>query len=67
MLLKGIPASPGVAIGKVFILDSEAYTIIKRRSLKVTFRVRSRASRTPLSRRGRRYWASRNASPNSWA
>ena len=30
MLLKGIPASPGVAIGKVFILDSEAYTIIKR-------------------------------------
>ncbi len=30
MLLKGIPASPGVAIGKVFILDSEAYTIIRR-------------------------------------
>ena len=30
MLLKGIPASPGVAIGKVFILDSEAYTITKR-------------------------------------
>ena len=30
MLLKGIPASPGIAIGKVFILDSEAYTIIKR-------------------------------------
>ncbi|MFA5163982.1 MAG: phosphoenolpyruvate--protein phosphotransferase [Candidatus Omnitrophota bacterium] len=30
MLLKGIAASPGIAIGKVFILDSETYTIIKR-------------------------------------
>jgi len=30
MLFKGIPASPGVCIGKTFILDSEAYTIIKR-------------------------------------
>ncbi|MFA5148055.1 MAG: phosphoenolpyruvate--protein phosphotransferase [Candidatus Omnitrophota bacterium] len=30
MLLKGIAASPGIAIGKVFILDSEAYTIIRR-------------------------------------
>ncbi|MFA5095012.1 MAG: phosphoenolpyruvate--protein phosphotransferase, partial [Candidatus Omnitrophota bacterium] len=30
MLLKGIAASPGIAIGKVFILDSEAYTVIKR-------------------------------------
>lgn len=30
MLLKGIAASPGIAIGKVFILDSETYTIIRR-------------------------------------
>ena len=30
MNLKGIPASPGVAIGKVFILDKETFPIIKR-------------------------------------
>lgn len=30
MTLKGIPASPGIAIGKVFILDSEAFSISKR-------------------------------------
>jgi phosphotransferase system enzyme I (PtsI) len=28
--MKGIAASPGIAIGKVFILDSETYTIIRR-------------------------------------
>ncbi len=30
MILKGIPASPGIAIGKVFILDSEMFSIAKR-------------------------------------
>jgi len=31
IIIKGIPASPGVAIGKVFLLDSEQYVITKRR------------------------------------
>lgn len=30
MILKGIPASPGIAIGKVFILDREKFSITKR-------------------------------------
>ncbi|MFH0771377.1 MAG: phosphoenolpyruvate--protein phosphotransferase [Candidatus Omnitrophota bacterium] len=30
MFLKGIAASPGVAIGKVFILDSEIFSVFKR-------------------------------------
>ncbi len=31
MMLKGIPASPGIAIGKVFLLDSEELTVPKRK------------------------------------
>jgi len=30
MMLKGIPASPGIIIGKAFLLDSEEFTIPKR-------------------------------------
>lgn len=30
MVLKGIPASPGIAIGKVFILDNEALPVLRR-------------------------------------
>lgn len=30
MILKGIPASPGIAIGKVFMLDSETLPVLKR-------------------------------------
>jgi len=30
-MLKGIPASPGIAIGKVFLLDSEELTVPKRK------------------------------------
>ncbi|MFH1996600.1 MAG: phosphoenolpyruvate--protein phosphotransferase [Candidatus Omnitrophota bacterium] len=31
IILKGIPASPGIAIGKAFLFDSEQYVITKRR------------------------------------
>jgi len=30
-ILKGIPASPGIAIGKIFILDKEDFSVFKRR------------------------------------
>ncbi len=30
MILKGIPASPGIAIGKIYLLDSELFSIVKR-------------------------------------